>query len=161
MADDRTVPPSPQEQGPRMQSRPAGSDFARLPADEVHAREPGGGPHGTVTSGSPNYPLVLVAVGFLVIFTAFGLDSGWPVAAGVLLILVGGIWGGVRSSDPTPDRTHSSDAGTAESDPAADREPAGRQAEAHAEADDRRSQDPETTKGNTIEVEGDQAPPSH
>jgi hypothetical protein len=134
MADERQSPPSAQHD--RIEDRPYESDFAKLPADETHAHEPGGGPAGSGTAGTPNTPLILVGVGFAVIFVAFGVDHWAPVALGVLLILVGGIWGGVRSRQPRVSGVGTVTSGgsvaassrpeAGDPDPAADREPAGR-----------------------------------
>jgi hypothetical protein len=77
-----------------------------------------------------NYPLILVALGFVAVFIAVAAESPWPAVAGAILVLVGGVWGGTRLADPTPDTSiRSADVGVAGSDPSADREPAGRAAE--------------------------------
>lgn len=95
--DAKQVPYPVEQGGERISERSYDSDFARLPADETIGHEPGGGPHGTVTSGRTNLPLVVMAVGFALLFVTFGVQHWWPLAAGLLLLLVGAMWAGARN----------------------------------------------------------------
>lgn len=99
MTDSKQVPPPIGESGSRLRSRPYESDFSRLPRDETMPnRGLGAGPRGTIDDGPRNWPLVVVTVGFAVIFLAFGLDSPWPVAVGLGMIVVGAVWSGIRNA---------------------------------------------------------------
>lgn len=107
MAEDRTVPGSARDNNERIQERGYESEFARLPEEEVDAiSRPGAGPHGGLDSGPSNLPLVVIAVGAVVGFAAFGLDSAIPLAIGLVLVVIGAIWAGVRG------QTHASGKGT-------------------------------------------------
>lgn len=99
MPDEQQVPRSAAENADRIQERPYESAWARLPAEEVTPRpEPGGGgPSGrAVGSGGVSWPLVIVAVGFLIAFTTFAVGTWVPAVTGVALILAGGVWAGAR-----------------------------------------------------------------
>lgn len=98
MAEERTVPGAARDNNDRVQERGYESDFARLPEEEVDAIDrPGGGPHGGLDDrGARNLPLIVMAVGALVAFSAFGLDSGVPLAVGLVIVVAGAIWAGVR-----------------------------------------------------------------
>lgn len=107
MAEDRTVPGAARDSNERIQERAYESDFARLPEEEVDAiSRPGAGPHGGLDTGPSNLPLVMIAVGAVVAFTAFGLNSAIPLAVGLVLVVAGSIWAGVRS------QTHASGQGS-------------------------------------------------
>lgn len=98
MAEERQVPGPVEENPQRLQSRPYESDWARLPAEEVHENVlPAGGPQGTMDSGPKNLPLMVIAVGLVVAFATFFVGNGWPLGIGLALIAVGAIWAGVRS----------------------------------------------------------------
>jgi hypothetical protein len=93
----KRVPESAQGNVQRIQSRPY-EDFATFPADEVHSeRRPGAGPRGAIDDG-PRPPVVVMAVGALLVFLALILGTPWPIAAGVLLVIVGGVWSGLTRS---------------------------------------------------------------
>lgn len=97
MAEQRQVPGPPQENQERVQERAYEDHFARLPAEEVDPiSRPGGGPHGSLDSGPTNLPLIVIAVGGLVAFSAFGLDSAVPLLIGLVLVVVGAVWAGLR-----------------------------------------------------------------
>lgn len=101
MNERREVPPPVTESGDRVQSRPYESDWAKLPREEVHgATGPGGGPAGTVDSGPTNIPLVVIAVGGFVAFSTFLFASPVPLVLGLLMVVGGAIWAGVRHERP-------------------------------------------------------------
>jgi hypothetical protein len=94
----REVPGQARDNNERLANRPYESDFAKMPSEEVHPRTtPGAGPHGTVSGGPTNLPLVVIAVGALIAFTGFGLG---PVAMvlGLAVVVIGAVWAGVRST---------------------------------------------------------------
>lgn len=96
----RTRPPPPTEHHERILSRPADSAFARFPEHEVdHIPVPGAGPHGSVASGL-NLPVVVIAAGIVIAFLTFVVQNGWPLAIGLLLIVGGAIWSGLRTPSP-------------------------------------------------------------
>lgn len=98
MAEERALPGVARDNNDRVQERGYESDFARLPEEEVDPIDrPGGGPHGGLDDpGARNLPLIVMAVGALVAFSAFGLDSAIPLALGLVIVVAGGIWAGVR-----------------------------------------------------------------
>lgn len=107
MAEERTVPGAARDNNERIQERGYESAFARLPEEEVDAiPRPGAGPHGGLDGGAPNLPLMVIGLGAVVAFTAFGLDSAIPLAIGLVLVVVGAIWAGARS------QTHASGHGS-------------------------------------------------
>lgn len=106
MAEERPLPGTARDNNERIQERGYESAFARLPEEEIDPiPHPGGGPHGSLDRGDRNLPLVVIAVGGLVAFTAFGLDSAIPLIIGLLLVVAGGVWAGMRS------QTHASGKG--------------------------------------------------
>jgi len=106
MAEERPLPGTARDNNERIQERGYESEFARLPEEEVDPiPHPGGGPHGSLDRGERNLPLVVIAVGGLVAFAAFGLDSAIPLIIGLVLVVVGGVWAGLRS------QTHASGKG--------------------------------------------------
>ena len=98
MAEERTVPGAAEDNNDRIQERGYESEFARLPEEEVDPiNRPGAGPHGGLDDrGARNLPMIVMAVGALVAFSAFGLDSAVPLALGLVIVVAGGIWAGVR-----------------------------------------------------------------
>lgn len=98
MAEQQRIPGQARENNERLGDRAYDSEFARLPDSETHANTvPGGGPHGTVSGGSKNVPVMVIVAGFVVTFAGFGLG---PIAivAGLALILAGAIFAAVRST---------------------------------------------------------------
>lgn len=95
--DAKQVPYPVEQRGERISERSYESDFARLPGDETIDHEPGGGPHGTVSSGRTNLPLVTMAIGFALLFGTFAVQHWWPLAAGLLLLVAGGAWAAARN----------------------------------------------------------------
>lgn len=97
MAEPRQLPGSARQNNERIQDRPYQSPFARFPQDEVDPIDtPGGGPRGGISEGETNTPLVVIVIGIVVAFTAFGFQSPWPLLTGVALIVVGTVWSRVR-----------------------------------------------------------------
>lgn len=97
MTQEREVPGPARDNNDRIAERGYESDFARLPAQEVDLIErPGGGPHGSLDTGPANLPLAVIAVGGVIAFAALGFKHVAPLAIGLLLVLVGGIWAGLR-----------------------------------------------------------------
>lgn len=97
MAEPRQLPGSARQNNERVQGRPYDSSFARFPRDEVDPIDtPGGGPRGGISEGETNVPLVVIVIGIVVAFTAFGFQSPWPLLTGVTLIVVGTVWSRVR-----------------------------------------------------------------
>lgn len=106
MADERELPSTARHNNDRIQERGYESDFARLPEEEVdRIPQAGAGPHGSLDRGDRNLPLMVIGLGGIVAFTAFGFDSAIPLVLGLLLVIVGGIWAGVRG------QTHASGQG--------------------------------------------------
>lgn len=101
MAEDKSETPrqdpAPATENPdRIQERDYESDWASLPAEETDGQlEPGAGPKGSVGSSGRSVPLTTIAVGFGLLFVTFLLDSWVPLALGLVLIVVGGIWSGL------------------------------------------------------------------
>lgn len=94
---EQEVPGRATESNVRLTERGYESDFARLPDAEVESIPvPGGGPQGAI-SGSTNVPLVVVVVGFVLVFANFGFESLWLLLLGMLLILGGGVWAKLRN----------------------------------------------------------------
>lgn len=90
MSDTHNVPPDVTDSGERIQDREYESDFARMPRSEVHERTgPGGGPQGPVAAGGLNKPMIVMAVGALLAFGVFFINSPILLGLGLLLILVG------------------------------------------------------------------------
>lgn len=107
MPEDRTVPGSARDNNERIQERGYEADFARLPHEEVDPiSRPGAGPHGGLDQGGRNLPMAVIVVGVVVAFTAFGLNSPIPLGIGLLLLVVGAIWAGLRR------QTHASGQGS-------------------------------------------------
>lgn len=97
MAEQRQVPGPAQDNNERIQERDYESDFAQLPPEEVDPISgPGEGPHGSLDSGPTNLPLIVIAVGALIAFSAFGLDSIVPLVIGLVVVVAGAIWSGLR-----------------------------------------------------------------
>lgn len=97
MAKKQEVPGPARENNERLRSRPYESDFARFPEEEIDKIDrPGGGPHGSLSSGERNLPLVVIAIGALIAFTAFGADSAVPLVIGLVVVIAGAIWAGLR-----------------------------------------------------------------
>lgn len=98
MSEERALPGAARDNNDRVQERGYESDFARLPEEEIDPiPRPGAGPHGGLDTGPRNLPLIVIGVGGLVAFGAFGLNSVVPLVIGLLLVASGGIWAGVRS----------------------------------------------------------------
>lgn len=98
MSEERARPGVARDNNERIQERGYESDFARLPEEEIDPiSRPGGGPHGSVDTGPRNLPLMVIALGAVIAFGTFGLDSIVPLVVGVLVVVIGGIWAGVRS----------------------------------------------------------------
>lgn len=94
---EQQVPGRADESNERLTERGYESDFARLPDAEVETIPvPGGGPQGAI-SGQTNVPLVVVVVGFVLVFATFGFESVWVLLAGLLLILGGAVWAKIRN----------------------------------------------------------------
>lgn len=89
--------PAPAARNPeRIQERSYESDWAGLPAEETDQQyDPGAGPEGSVSGSGHSVPLITIAVGFGVLFLTFVLGNPVPLAVGLLLILVGGVWSGL------------------------------------------------------------------
>lgn len=107
MAEERQVPGPARDNNERIQERGYESEFARLPEEEVDPISgPGAGPHGSLDRGARNLPLMVIGLGAIVAFTAFGLDTAVPLVLGLLLVVVGAVWAGMRST------THASGLGS-------------------------------------------------
>lgn len=106
MSEERALPGAARDNNERIQERGYESDFARFPAEEIDPiSRPGAGPHGGLDTGPRNLPLIVIGVGGLVAFAAFGLDSVIPLVLGLVLVVIGAVWAGVRS------QTHASGEG--------------------------------------------------
>ena len=91
------LPPQPEEQRRRIGDRPADSDFARFPPEEVDEKsEPGAGPHGAAGTAL-NVPMIVIAIGLVLAFLTFVVGSGWPLVLGLVLVVGGAIWAGLRA----------------------------------------------------------------
>lgn len=94
---EQQIPGWAEDSNERLTQRGYETDFARLPDAEVESIPvPGGGPQGSV-SGRKSVPLMVVAVGFAVLFTTFGFESVLPLAIGLVLIVGGLVWSNVRN----------------------------------------------------------------
>ena len=90
MTDAHQLPPNVTESEERIKGRPYESDFARFPPSEIHPRTtPGAGPQGPVAAGPVNVPLVVMAVGALLMFGVFFVNTWILFVLGLLLVLVG------------------------------------------------------------------------
>lgn len=90
MSEPRQVPGATTDNPERLQSRDAGSDWARLPEEETVPHLPGGGPAGTPTAmGFVNRPLAVVVAGFAVYFLTFFGGGAVTLVLGIVLILAG------------------------------------------------------------------------
>lgn len=89
--------PAPATENPdRIQDRAYESNWAAQPAEETDGQlDPGAGPEGGVGTSGRSVPLTTIAIGFGLLFFTFLLDSWVPLALGLLLIVVGGIWSGL------------------------------------------------------------------
>lgn len=97
MAEQRQVPGPAQANSERIQDRDYEGDFSQLPPEEVDPiAGPGEGPHGSLDNGPTNLPLIVIAVGALIAFSAFGLDSVVPLVIGLVVVVSGAIWAGLR-----------------------------------------------------------------
>lgn len=97
MAEARQLPGPARQNNERLQGRAYDSRFSRFPSDEVDPiSTPGGGPRGGISEGETNTPLVVIVIGIVIAFTAFGFQSPWPLLTGVALIVVGTVWSRVR-----------------------------------------------------------------
>ena len=107
MTQEREVPGPARENNDRITERGYDSGFARFPEEEVDPiAHPGAGPRGSLDTGRSNLPLVVIAVGGVIAFAALGFAHVAPLAIGLLLVVAGAIWAGVRR------QSHGSGAGT-------------------------------------------------
>lgn len=98
MVDEREVPGVARENNERLQERGYEAEFARLPEEEIDPiPRPGAGPRGGLDGGPRNLPLAVIAAGLLVTVLAFGVGNVALLAVGGVLVVVGGVWAGVRS----------------------------------------------------------------
>jgi hypothetical protein len=96
MPDDHQVPPSVEESEDRIKERDYSSDFARLPEHETHpVTDMGSGPTGPVAT--TNGPIVLMAIGAVVAFLVFALNSPWVLILGLAIFIGGAIWAGITN----------------------------------------------------------------
>lgn len=102
MADDEhQVPPDVTASGERVKSRSYEDSFAHMPRTEVHSRTgPGGGPQGPVAAGPVNKAMVVMAVGAVLAFSVFFVNTAVLLVLGLLLILVGMGMSIVRKTRP-------------------------------------------------------------
>lgn len=85
---ERRVPPRIDESGPRISGRSYDSDFARLPEDEtIHDLEPG-----ATVSGRRNVAMIVMAVGFALVFATLLVQHWLALVAGLVLLAAGGVW---------------------------------------------------------------------
>ncbi len=101
MSDEHQVPPPVEQSADRIQRRDYESDFASLPDHETHERtEPGAGPHGSVTTGGSNGPIIVMAVGALITASVFVFRSPWVLVLGIGVFLAASLWAGIANRSP-------------------------------------------------------------
>lgn len=89
MSDSHQVPPDVTDSGDRIKGRDYESDFAQFPRSEIHARTgPGGGPQGPVAEGL-NKAMMVMAIGALIAFGVFFVNSWIVLGLGLLLVFAG------------------------------------------------------------------------
>ena len=97
VADEQHQVPPPVERSPdRIADRDASGDFARLPDHETHPRtEPGAGPHGSTATSGTNGPIILMAIGGLIVASVFVLRSPLVLVLGIVVFLAAALWAGL------------------------------------------------------------------
>lgn len=101
MADEHQVPPATEQSDDRIKGRAYESDFARLPGHETHPRtEPGAGPTGSTATSGQNGPIILMAIGGLIVASVFVFRSPWVLGLGIVIFLGAAIWTGIANRSP-------------------------------------------------------------
>lgn len=96
MSDEQQVPPAVDQSADRIQERDHESAFARLPDHETHPRtEPGAGPHGSTANSGTNGPIILMAIGGLIVASIFLFRTPWVLLLGIVIFLAAALWAGI------------------------------------------------------------------
>lgn len=96
MSDEHQVPPPVDRSGDRIKGRDYESNFAELPDHETHPRtDPGAGPSGSTANSGTNGPIILMAVGGLIVASIFLFRTPVVLVLGVAVFLAAALWAGI------------------------------------------------------------------
>lgn len=96
MSDEHQVPPPVDKSDDRIKQRDYESNFAQMPDHEVHPRtEPGAGPFGSTANSGTNGPIILMAIGGLIVASIFVFRTPWVLVLGIVIFLAAALWAGI------------------------------------------------------------------
>jgi hypothetical protein len=95
-SDEHQVPPPVDESADRISGRDHESNFAELPDHETHPHtEPGAGPFGSTADSGTNGPIILMAVGALIVVSVFLFRTPGVLVLGIAVFLAAALWAGI------------------------------------------------------------------